>query len=208
MMIMPAVTIQVSARQPAKFLQKLQDIEQLTFSVVEDDNADIFINTESIVIKKSATDFILNVVDQQLADQVEKLKNHYEQIFFIVEGEVFNARFHQRAFDVHWALAYMTACQGVPVLISDSVDTSAMLVYCLAADIQHPPAATHRQQQPKKRLSAQKYLLQGLPGVNADQAEALLKAFGSIGAIINAEETALAAHVGANYAEKIKKLVE
>jgi ERCC4-type nuclease len=207
-MIMPEVTIQVSARQSAKFLKKLEDIEQLKFSIIEDESADVFLNAESIIIKKSATDFILNVVDQQLADQVEKLKNHYERIFFIIEGEVFNARFHQRAFDVHWALAHMTAIQGVPVLISDSVDTSAMLVYCLAADLQHPPAAAHRQQQPKKRLGAQKYLLQGLPGVNADQAEALLKAFGSVRAIMNAEASELAAHVGADYAEKIKKLIE
>lgn len=203
------VQIQVHTRQKGKIVQKLEAIEGVATEIVEPEIGDFIIDARTAVIKKSATDFILNVVDKSLADQVGKWKITYERPILLLEGDIFNPRFHQKAFDVHWALSYLTILQAVPVLVSPDVDSSAMLIYCLAAHSQEAVAHNiQRSTPPKIKREAQKHLLQGLPGVDEETAEGLLKHFGSARQVLAAEHEALCDALDTQRAERITKILD
>lgn len=190
------ISITVDRRERGKITKTLEQIPGVTLEFAELECGDYVLGGGYGVERKSATDFILSVVDKSLMDKVARLKARYAYPMFIVESgtrDLFTARFHQKAFDVHMALAYLSVMQHVPVLTTPDFEQSAMLIYFLAVDVQHHLGTTldRRTNKPEVLTEAQQYFLEGLPGVDADRAEALLKRFGNVGAVLAASAAEL-----------------
>lgn len=182
----PSLLIRVDTRERGRILERLRDLSGVTLETVEMELGDYLLPGDLIVERKSATDLILSVVDKSLWDKVAKLRTQYERVVYIIEGDLYTARFHQQALDIHRALAVMTVNYGVTVLPSPDADNSGMLIYLMGLASQAGPGREERPGKPSIRRDAQLYLLGALPGVDSDRAEALLRRFGSAHAALNA----------------------
>lgn len=185
------VHIVADARERGKIVKALEALPGVTLETRELDCGDYVLGDGVVVERKSATDFILSIVDKSLPEKVGKLKAQYARPVYIVEGDLFNMRFHQKAFDVHGALAYLGVSQRVPVVSSPDADQSAMLIYLMAAEAQAAPHTRARLNTPEVLHEAQRYALEGFPGIDADRADTLLAHFGSVAAVLNASAEAL-----------------
>ena len=136
------VRIVVDTRERGKIISKLEALPGVSLEFAEQESGDYLLGNGVVIERKSATDFILSIVDRTLVEKVEKIKALYPKPIFIVEGDMFAMRFHQKAFDVHMALSYMAVVQNIPVLTSPDAEQSAMLIYLMARDAQHvlPPS--------------------------------------------------------------------
>lgn len=204
------VHIVADARERGKIVKALEALPGVTLETRELDCGDYVLGDGVVVERKSATDFILSIVDKSLPEKVGKLKAQYARPVYIVEGDLFNMRFHQKAFDVHAALAYLGVAQRVPVVSSPDAEQSAMLIYLMALEAQAAaPRARTRLNTPEVLQEAQRYALEGFPGVDADRAETLLVHFGSVAAVLNANAEALTrAGLDPDAAKALREVVE
>ena len=164
------------------------------------------------VERKSATDFNLAIMDRRLFGEVAKLRSSCDQVIYIVEGDMFGARFHSDPQRTREAIAWMTAIQGVALLPSFNEAYTAEILYTMAQAAQHGfsqlPAL--RNGKPFDPRGAQAYLVEGLPGVNATLAESLLKKFGSAATVFSAtaEDLAQTPGMGAALAARVRKTLD
>jgi len=185
-------------RERGKITKTLEQIPGVSVETQSLDCGDYVLGSGVVVERKSATDFILSVVDGSLVDKANKLKAGYERPVYIVESgerDLFVPRFHQKAFDVHMALAYLSVLHRIPVLTSPDVEHTAMLIYFMAVDAQYHLGANlgRRSNKPEFVAEAQAYFLEGLPGIDGDRAEALLRHFGGVGNLLRAPARDIAA---------------
>lgn len=187
----PQLHIRVDTREKGKIIQRLEGLEGVSLEFVEMDLGDYLLPGDVIVERKSATDLILSVVDKSLWAKVAKLRSQHERVVYIVEGDLYTARFHQQALDVHRALSMMVIDHGVSILPCPDADNSGMLVYLLGLAALQGPETGERAGKPTIRLDAQLYLLASLPNIDPDRAKALLKHFGSARQVLDADADAL-----------------
>lgn len=105
------------------------------------------------------------------------------------------------------ALTTVSMFIGIPVLRSGSADESAQLLHSLASQLNAVAngALPRMGIRPTGKRGLQLHLLQGLPGVGPKRAAKLLKRYGSVRGVLNAEEGSLAKveGVGRETARKI-----
>lgn len=135
----PQVSIRVDRRERGKIIQRLEDIGGVTLEVADLEFGDYILPHEVAIERKSATDFILSVVDGGLWTNIEGLKCHFRRILYLIEGDPYVARFHQKALDVHRAFARMVMVHNITILPSADADNSAMMIYLLALTAQEQP---------------------------------------------------------------------
>lgn len=127
----PALPIRVDTRERGKVITRLEQNEGVSLEFVEMEVGDYILPNGVAIERKSATDLILSVVDGSIWEKVAKLKQVSEKVIYIVEGDLYTARFHQSALDVHRALAHMVIRHDVAVLPSCDAENSAMLIYLM-----------------------------------------------------------------------------
>ncbi len=204
-------TVVADEKQKGKALQQMEKLgARIELRKLE--HGDYLLSEEAVVAVKSGTDFILNVVDGSLLDNINRLRAEFERVILIVEGDYFTARFHQTAFDVHKGIAKLTILQQVPILYSPGPEHTGALIFHLAEDLQqHLDAAQDmRSNAPTLRFEAVQYLLEGLPGVGSELAERLYKHFGTAQAVFAAGADELTAVEGLDEAKakKIRRILE
>lgn len=209
-MTQPSLPIQVDTRERGKIIKRLEALEGVTLQFTEMDVGDYLLPGDLIIERKSAVDLILSVVDQSIWDKVAKLRNQYTQVVYIIEGDLYTARFHQQALDIHRALARMVVAHGVSILPSPDADNSGMLIYLLGLAALQPSGGGDRIGKPSIRRDAQVFLLSGLPGIDNDKAETLLNHFGSARKALAAPAETLSTVEGISEetAEKIQQTLD
>jgi len=151
-----------------------------------------------VVERKSATDFSLAIMDKRLFGEVGKLKSSFDQPIFIIEGDLYGGRFHTDPVVIREAIAWLTVGEGVPLVPSPGAEFSAELMYTMASQAQHGIGhpIVMRSGKPFDPVNGQRYLVEGLPGINENLARALLDRFGSAAAVFAASVDALAEVAG------------
>lgn len=147
-----------------------------------------------VVERKSATDFTLAIMDKRLFSEVGKLKSSYDQPIYIVEGDIYGGRFHTDPIVIREAIAWLTVMQGVPLVPSPGEGFTAEILFTMASQAQHGLGhpIVMRSGKPFDPVNGQRYLVEGLPGINEAMAKLLLDHFGSAAAVFAAEVDALA----------------
>ncbi|WP_018867096.1 MULTISPECIES: ERCC4 domain-containing protein [unclassified Thioalkalivibrio] len=201
--------IRVDRREQGKIIQRIERLEGVELEFTDLDVGDYLLPNGVVVERKSATDMVLSVVDKTLWENAAKLKANHSQVVYIVEGDLYEPRFHQQALDIHRALAHLTIALGISVLPSPDADNSGMLIYLLGLNAQMEPDPADRPTKPDTRRKAAEFIVSGLPGVEADTARDLLRDLGSVRDIINADAATLAQTDGldAERAERIESVV-
>lgn len=109
------------------------------------------------------------------------------------------------------AVLSLAVAWRLPVLFSRDANESLLFLNILAQQSQavSKPLSTRHGSRPTRRAARQLFVLQGLPGVGPKLARRLLNFFGSVEAVMRAEESELAKveGCGAKKAALIRKLL-
>ncbi len=153
--------------------------------------------------RKSAWDFWRSIFDGRLFRQAIRLARSSPRPLILVEGQGPNFS-HPTA---RGALVTVAAVFGVPVLFSRDPGDSALWILTAARQYaaRQEYAIARPGWRPKGKRARQIFILQGLPGIGPVRASRLLERFGSVRAVLSADETSLSeVHgIGPRIAERI-----
>lgn len=162
---------------------------------------------------KSVGDFVDSIVDRRLLQQANRLKAYYERPVILIEGEedVYSVRgVHPNA--IQGMLASIAVDLGIPVLKTRDFRETAGLLLAMSRREQgrkNGEIQLHAQK-PATLKEQQEYLVSAFPGIESVTAKSLLRNFGTVSGIVNADEDALrkASLIGPKKAAEIKKVVD
>ncbi len=161
---------------------------------------------------KTVADFIDSLIDKRLLAQLKEMKRYQKQLV-IIEGEedLYSQRnLHPNA--VRGMLSTICIDYGVPILTTKNSDDTALLMAMIAKreQINEDREFTLHSSKPLTLKEQQEYIVSSLPGVGPILSKPLLKKFGSVKNIVNANETQLkeVELIGDKKAAKIKEVVD
>ncbi|MBU0758548.1 MAG: DEAD/DEAH box helicase [Nanoarchaeota archaeon] len=173
---------------------------------------DYLISSRVIVEHKTVPDFVDSIIDKRLLTQAKELKK-YESSVIIIEGEqdIFTQRnIHPNV--IYGMLSALIIDYKIPVIYTRNTDESAGLLYMIAKreQLERDSSFTQHSTKPLTLKEQQEYIVSAFPGVGPILSKPLLKEFGSIKNIVNAEISDLkkVKLIGDKKAEKIKEIVD
>ncbi len=173
---------------------------------------DIVLDGTVTVERKTATDFVVSIIDGRLFRQAASLKRNCENPVFIIEGNPLQTGLEITRAAVRGAIVNIQLVWNIPVVHSRSVEDSLELMQMMAHQFEkRSTRMTARAGYRPRRLSTrQLYVLQGFPGVGPHTAKRLLNHFGSVAAVLTVSVEALkgARGIGRVTAESIRAVLD
>jgi Fanconi anemia group M protein len=177
-------------------------------------SADYILSDRVGVEFKTAEDFVNSIVDGRLLGQLKCMAEEFEKPIVVVEGEqdIYSIRgVHPNA--IRGALATIAVSYGIPVLQTKNPRETAALLFAIAKREQEEGASREFSGHTKKPLTLkeqQEYVVSALPNVGANLAKQLLKQFGTIKSIVNANDEDLKKvdGIGDKKAARIREVLE
>lgn len=184
----PETTLVASIRVERIGLAK--PLEDLGFSATERDleSADVVVSNRVAIAIRSVDEFIKGISDGSIFSTLAKLKHEYLHPILIVQGAPEGDGNQAGNAAVYDALSSVLAEYHMPILSTNSPGETASAIRAL-----------HRQEEARESRgkkavqttldvpSRQMFLVQGLPNVSATLAQRLLKRFGSVKGIADAD---------------------
>ncbi|GGN05243.1 DEAD/DEAH box helicase [Halarchaeum nitratireducens] len=164
--------------------------------------------------RKSVADFLDTLLggDRDLFEQARDLARHYDRPVFILEGgDLYGARnVHPNA--IRGALASLAVDYGLSVLRTEDEDDTADMLDVLAGREQltrDREVSVHGEKGAKTLTEQREYVVSSITDVGPVTARALLSHFGSVEAVMTADEETLmeADGVGEVTAERVREVV-
>jgi len=150
---------------------------------------DYLINN-TILERKTYTDFTASITDKRLFNQIKELKK-YPTYFLILEGFDFSykSRLHPNAIRG----AILSVAKQIPIIYTENEsDTAKFLILLAKRQEKIPQNFNTRQTKSNLTLEQQKqFILEGFPGIGPMTIKKLLKKFGSLKNIFNTTEKEL-----------------
>ncbi|MBI4564933.1 MAG: nuclease [Planctomycetes bacterium] len=155
---------------------------------------DYALGTRCGIERKTAEDLALSIVDGRLFRQMNALRLRYDRPLLLIEGltpgsSIARVPWHA----IQGALVSAAAVFGVPVLHAADAEESARLIVTAARQLERSFSDGYARPgyRPKGFRKRALFILQGLSRVGPKRAAALFDAFGSVRAVMTAEEGAL-----------------
>lgn len=169
-------------------IKQLQEMEGIEVMVKELSSGDYALHENTVVERKSATDFVLSIMDQRLFQQIEKMKLEYATPMILIEGDVFKTRSKMTPQAIAGAMSYITAIKGINLVTLANPQETAMMLGTMARHLQEGLGyvVPMRTGKPKTSDLMSRYLVEGLAGIGPNNAMMLLNHFGSALAAFNA----------------------
>ena len=190
----PKIPIIVDTREKqslisANLLEKKANIKYETLEIGD------YLIGDTIIERKTFSDFISSMLDKRLQEQLINLKK-YPKHFLIIEGFYYNYKnqkihIHENA--IRGMLLSIATDFQVPLIFTeDEEDTATFLI--LTAKKQEKPKQEYsiRQSKTLKTNKEQKqFILEGFPGIGPTTAKNLIEEFESLSKIFNATKEQL-----------------
>jgi Fanconi anemia group M protein len=178
------------------------------------DVGDFLLSSRVGVEYKNVIDFVNSIVDGRLLEQIKSLKRNFERPLVVVEGteDIYSVRkVHPNA--IRGMLATIAVSYGIPIIYTKNQKETAALFTTIAKREQEASGKDfnmHGERKPLTLKEQQEYIVSSLPSVGPGLAKELLKNFGSIKKIVNADEEELkkVEKVGEKIAKNIKDAVD
>ncbi len=189
-------------------LEELRGLGGLSIEVRRLTLGDYILDDRLLIERKTLPDLTESIKDGRLFQQARGLAEAPMQSLIILEGRAsgLNAS-RMRRESIQGALITLTIFFGIPLLRSrDPRETARLMVYTARQGRAVAAGALPRKgKRPWGKLRTQLYILQGLPGVGPQRARRLLKTFGTVEAVLSADEQALKSvdGIGSTTAERI-----
>lgn len=161
--------------------------------------------------RKTTADFIQSVFDKRLFVQVQNLRASFlHPLFLMEETEAPKREIHPHAY--LGAILYVSVLHNIPILHVRNAEESVELIYAIFELMQKEPEkifSLHEKKRSSSPALTQRYVVETLPGIGPQLADALLKQFGSLQAVFDApqEELMQVAGVGRRRAEKVHEIL-
>jgi Fanconi anemia group M protein len=175
---------------------------------------DYVLSDRVVVERKSVSDFLdtLTGGDRSMFEQVGDAARHYARPVVILEGEDLYGRRNVHPNAIRGALSSLAVDFGASVLRTSDENDTAELLYTVARREQEDADRTvsvHGEKGKRTRTEQQEYVVGSIAEVGPVTARALLSHFGSVEAVMTADEEALleVEGVGQVTAERIRDVV-
>ena len=154
---------------------------------------DYLINDSITIERKTGKDFLVSIIDGRLFSQVSELKKGCNSPLVLIEGNPFKTDIKMNASAIRGAILSIQSVWYVPVLYSRGKEDTGDILVTMAKQnrIQSEELALRHGYRPKRLISKQLYLLQGLPHVGPVLAKRLLGHFKTAKNVMNATESEL-----------------
>jgi DNA excision repair protein ERCC-4 len=182
------VKIRIDYREKASGLLDLLQQTELILEIGQVRYGDYIINDSITIERKTASDFLISIIDGRLFKQLSNLKKHCPRPLLLIEGNPYETGL---AFDpqaIRGALLSTQAIWYIPVIFSGSKEETRDIFLMLGHQEECclEVVSLRGGYRPKRIKSRQLYFIQGLPQVGPTLAKRLLEHFGSIAKIMNA----------------------
>jgi len=204
-----AIKIYVDKRENSSIKQELSKLH-INLDEQMLDIGDFVLSEEVCVERKTVKDFIESIIDGRLFSQLIQLKQRYVKPLLLLEKGTYSDRITQHSF--LGALASIITDFNIPLVVTESTEESAALLYAIAKREQSEKKKGIKIREGEKPLNTkdvQKYILAGIPGVSAILAGRLLEKFDTLQNIFNASEEELmeVKGIGEVLAKRIRNIV-
>jgi DNA excision repair protein ERCC-4 len=207
-------TVQIIAddrENPSGVIEALRKHDGAEVSVRRLPLGDYLLDERLLFERKTWRDFSVSLKDGRLFEQGLRLAASPLLKAMIIEGRPNDlAKSGMRREAVQGALISLNLFLGIPLLRSADAEESARLMLYAARQFDHiarqTPPRLFKGKRPKGKRKTQMRILQSLPGIGPGIAHNLLEHFGSIEAVLSADEQALAsvAGIGTGRAKSIR----
>jgi Fanconi anemia group M protein len=174
--------------------------------------ADYILADGFAVERKTAEDFAGSIIDRRLFAQIAMLKDAYERVYIVVEGDPFDTQSAIAPEAIIGAMSYLSVIERIPVISTgNALHTAEMLLTMQRHAIEGLGYEVPlRASKPKTRETQAQFLIEGLPSVGPTAAKKLLKHFGSAIAVFSAtpEQLKKIPGVGPKTIQTIREVLE
>jgi len=194
-------TLLVDHREPAEIAQALSLVPNLDVHVTTLDIGDYLVPDRFVIERKTSSDFHASVTEdaKRTFTQTQAMSELGIPALIIIEGGACAHR-SMKLNSIYGTLSFISLIQGIPILETlDQHSTVYMIVktirhscYGLGYDLGLRSTAAKRAAKDGDPLGTACFVLEGIPGVSAARARALLGHFGSIRAIAQTDIIGLA----------------
>jgi ERCC4-related helicase/ERCC4-type nuclease len=217
----------VAAAEPGEGIEVVADQRELDSTIARDLSTregvetrletlavgDYVLSDRVVVERKTVADFLdtLTGGDRSLFEQVGDAARHYERPVVVIEGEGLYGERNVHPKAIHGALASLAVDFGASVLRTAGEDETADLLEVVAEREQEDSdreVSVHGEKQSRTLPEQQEYVVAAIAEVGPVTARALLEEFGSVEAVMTADEEALQAAegVGEVTAERVREV--
>ncbi|MCK5107411.1 MAG: DEAD/DEAH box helicase [Nanoarchaeota archaeon] len=189
------ILIFIDQRERSSDIARALKDKGVTIKVEQLKAGDIVCSDNVAVELKKVDDFVNSIIDGRLLEQMKKLKENYKCPLLIIEGtqDIYTVRrMHPHA--IQGMLATITVNYGIPILYTKNAEETASILYIIAKREQENSKNYFSPHFNKQNLSLkehQEYIVSSLPNIGPVAAKELLKKFGNVKDIINADEKEL-----------------
>lgn len=178
------------------------------------EHADYVLSPRVSVELKTVADFVDSLIDKRIFQQLKNLCRNAERPLLVVEGtaDIYSQR-NVHANAIRGLIGTIAVDFGVPIVYTkDAVDTAA-LFWIIAKREQLGKGedfSVHSDKKIRSLKEMQEYIISSLPQVGPNTAKSLLKQFGSVTKVVNAEPGKLKEidKIGNKKAEEIRKVLD
>jgi len=184
----------IDDREPAEMVDRLRAVANLKIEIASLETGDYVVPGKLVIERKTAADLAASVIgdSKRLFWQTDRIAASGERGILLLEGDAYSQT-NMSLPSITGTLTYLSVIQGVSVIPTLSLAHSA---YTIVKAIRHAVQGLGyelnlRGSGPKDPAGAAAFVLEGIPGVSAVTARALLARFGSVAGVARAEVEAL-----------------
>jgi len=176
---------------------------------------DFILSDNCAVERKTISDFLSSLVDGRLFSQAKNLKDHFDKVLYILEGDI-NEIYYLRDISENAIISSILSLNldyGIPIFYSENIESTAKILKNLLRRENKISEGKSSIRVGRKLWTIddeQKYLIEGLPGVGPKLANNLLTYFKSPEKIFlaSSEDLQKIEKIGKKKADKIKLVLE
>ena len=174
--------------------------------------ADYILADGIAVERKTAEDFAGSIMDRRLFVQIAMLKDAYERVYMVVEGNPFDTQSAISPESIIGAMSYISVIERIPVISTNNATHTAEMLLTMQRHAVEGLGyeVPLRASKPKTRETQAQFFIEGLPSVGPTAAKKLLKHFGSAIAVLYAtpEQLKKVPGVGPKTIQTIREVLE
>ena len=174
--------------------------------------ADYQVSEEVAIERKTAKDFVDSIVDKRLFKQARMMMEEFKKPIMILEGNDFYSGFiNPNA--IRGAMTSIALDYGISIIPTRTEDDTAAMIKRIAIREQKSQKRSiqiRTERKPQNLWEQQLFIIESLPNIGPVHAKRLLEHFGSVKAVLEADEKKLqeVEGIGKKTAKNIREVVE